>query len=53
MKKKNKAYKITSNELFDFKKPKYNGFAIGYGAHGKSKYDRNQQKREFRRDLDG
>lgn len=36
---------ITSEALFEARKPRYNGFAAGYGAHGKRKYDRNAAKR--------
>lgn len=52
MAKKAKEYKITSSQIFDAQKPKYNGFAGGYGAHGDSKYNRNKEKREFRRELE-
>lgn len=52
MARKAKEYKITSRQIFDTQKPKYNGFAGGYGAHGDSKYNRNKEKREFRRELE-
>jgi hypothetical protein len=40
-KRKNKKYRITSEELFDFNKPLFNGFACGHGAYrDKSKYTR-------------
>lgn len=41
-KRRGKRYlKITSEQLFDFQKPRYNGFGIGYGAHkNKKKYSR-------------
>lgn len=33
--------KITKEQLFNFHKPKYNGFVNGYGPHkNKKKYDR-------------
>lgn len=31
--------------------PKFNAYQGGYGAHGKTKYDRNKLKREFRRET--
>lgn len=37
---KSKKYVITSEQIFDFRKPKWNGFACGYGIHGKTKYSR-------------
>lgn len=36
---------ITSKQLFDMKKPKYNGFACGYGPHGDNKYHRKKINR--------
>lgn len=36
-----RSYKITKEQLFDFQKPQYNGFAAGYGPHSnKKKYNR-------------
>ena len=33
--------KITKEQLFDFQKPKYNGFVAGHGPHkNKKKYNR-------------
>ena len=32
--------KITSNQLFHMKKPKYDAYAIGSGIHGDKKYNR-------------
>ena len=43
---------ITSKMAFDRDKPRYNGFGCGYGAHGDTKYNRNKEKREFRKNLD-
>lgn len=31
--------------------PKYNGFGGGYGAHGKTKYDRVSTKRNFIKEV--
>lgn len=55
-----KAQKTASNVVWHqsaeeatlVKKPRYNGFACGHGAHGSAKYDRNKQKREWRKQLD-
>lgn len=47
MSRKQKKYVITSEEMFDFQKPKFNGFACGYGVHkDKSKYNRKQKHRK-------
>ena len=51
MAKKNKAPKgnviiIDAVTVWESQKPRYNGFACGYGAHGKRKYDRNKEKRK-------
>lgn len=36
-----KKYKITSKKLFDFQKPKWNGYVAGHGPHkNKKKYNR-------------
>lgn len=32
--------------------PKYNAFAFGYGEHGHKGYDRNQEKRNFQKELE-
>ena len=34
--------KITSQQLFDMKKPKYDAYSIGTGIHGDKKYNRNR-----------
>ena len=33
------------------KKPRYNGFACGHGAHGSAKYDRTKAKRAWQKTL--
>ncbi len=33
------------------KKPRYNGFACGYGAHGDTRYNRSKTKRAFEQQL--
>lgn len=49
----NKKYKskssFSSKELFDFHKPKFNGFSNGAGVHGDIKYNRRNYKKETRR----
>ena len=42
---------MTATEATMAKKPRYNAFQGGYGAHGKRKYDRNAAKRQFRKEL--
>lgn len=42
---------MTSEEATLSKKPRYNGFGGGYGAHGDTKYNRNKAKRDFRREI--
>lgn len=44
--KRKKIIVIDSMTIWEFQKPKYNGFACGYGIHGKRKYDRNAIKRK-------
>ena len=58
-KKKNKRNKkltntltISKEQVWQAKKPRYNGFACGYGVHGKTKYDRAQDKKFLRQELD-
>jgi hypothetical protein len=43
--KANKKLVITSQQQFDAEKPRYNGFACGYGRHGDKKYNRAKEKR--------
>lgn len=50
-KKRNKRYVISSQQIFDAAKPKYNGFGGGYGAHGDKKYNRTREKRAWRKDA--
>lgn len=49
MSKKKAKRKITSEEMFDFHKPKYNAWMQGYGAHGDLKYNRAKAKRDAKR----
>ena len=42
-KKNNRPQVIDAMTIWNIRKPKYNGFAGGYGAHGKTKYSRKQK----------
>ena len=42
---------MTSEEATMAKKPRYNAFAGGYGAHGDKKYNRAKEKRNWKSDL--
>lgn len=37
---------IDAVTVWESQKPRYNGFACGYGAHGKCGYNRNKEKRK-------
>lgn len=53
MSKKNKVQKvaiISAIEIFEMRKPQYNGFACGHGAHGNKGYNRRKVKEQFRRE---
>lgn len=43
--------KITKEQLFNFQKPKYNGFGGGYGPH-KNKRKYNRKDKSWVRDYD-
>ena len=49
--KKNKIHVLDAIEATRVKKPHYNAFAIGHGVHGDTKYNRNKEKRKFKREL--
>lgn len=52
MSKKIKPIQIDAMTVWQSQKPRYNGYACGYGAHGKNKYSRKQKhKIDFRRDY--
>lgn len=40
---------IDAMTVWQMQKPRYNGFACGYGFHGKRGYDRNAEKRKMMR----
>lgn len=51
-KKNKKKFTITSEQLFDAAKTKWNGFGVGHGVHGDTKYNRKKEKREMTRRMD-
>ena len=42
---------MTSEEATLAQMPQYNAYATGYGAHGKKGYDRNAEKKRFRKEM--
>lgn len=50
-KKGKKKYTITSEQQFDFQKPKYNGFAGGYGPH-KNKKEKRKQNWNWKNEIE-
>lgn len=44
-------FRLSSEEATLAKKPLYNGFAGGYGAHGDKKYNRKKDKRAWKREI--
>lgn len=44
-------WKQTSDEATLAKKPHYNGYACGHGAHGDAKYNRTEDKRKWKQQL--
>lgn len=49
---KNSVFHMSAEEVALSKKPKYNGFAIGTGTHGDTKYNRNKAKQESKRIIE-
>lgn len=47
----NVVWKQTAEEAALAKKPRYNGYACGHGAHGPTKYDRARAKRQWKAQL--
>lgn len=43
---------INAELVWQTKKPRYNGYACGYGKHGDNKYNRAREKRGWQRDFD-
>lgn len=50
--KSKKKYIISKEDIWKAKKPKYNGFAIGHGPHGDTKYNRRNNKKELLEEID-
>lgn len=42
---------LSAEEATLAKKPRYNGYACGYGAHGNAKYNRAEQKRAWKKSM--
>lgn len=51
MKKQDNIHVLNSLEATRVKKPRYNAYTIGHGVHGDTKYNRNKEKRNFKREL--
>ena len=49
-KKNQKVLIISSMEIWEMRKPRYDGFACGHGAHGNKGYNRRKVKEQFRRE---
>lgn len=49
--KSNVVWKQSSEEATLAKKPHYNGFACGHGAHGDTKYNRTKDKSKWKQQL--
>ena len=43
--------KISAEDVWHAQKPRFNGYACGHGVHGDTKYNRNKEKRDWRRDI--
>jgi len=41
---------ISSMEIWEMRKPRYDGFMCGHGAHGNKGYNRRKAKEQFRRE---
>ena len=44
-------FHMSSEQIFEVKKPHYNGYLIGHGVIGDTSYNRTKQKRSFRKML--
>lgn len=49
--KSNVVFHMSKEEATLIKMPKFNGYAGGYGAHGDKKYNRNKEKRSWRKEI--
>lgn len=48
----NVVFYMSAEEATLARKPHYNGFAGGYGAHGDAKYNRCRERRAWKREMD-
>ena len=44
-------WRMSAKEATLAKKPRYNGYACGHGAHGDAKYNRTKSKRAWQKQL--
>ena len=51
MPKRGAVWHLSAEEATLVKKPRYNGFACGHGAHGDTKYNRARANRAWKRDM--
>lgn len=51
MNKNEKKYIISKEKVWQAKKPKFNGFAVGHGVHGDTKYNRKKEKENLEKIL--
>lgn len=49
--KRGAVWHLSAEEATLAKKPRYNGFACGHGAHGDTKYNRARANRAWKRDV--
>lgn len=50
-KKTQKVMVISAMEIWEMRKPKYDAYTCGYGAHSSKKYNRRKENKRFRDDL--
>lgn len=50
-KKTKKVMVISAMEIWEMRKPKYDAYVCGHGAHGSKKYNRRKVEREFRKEM--
>ena len=43
---------IPKEKRWQADKPRFNGFAIGHGVHGDVSYNRNREKRKFKKEVE-
>lgn len=49
---KDSVFYMSSEEATLTKKPHYNAYAVGHGAHGDTKYNRSKAKQEARHQIE-